>query len=140
MRKKRFGHKKQADSICLQLLNEKQEQIDKLSFDFDMAKADIEFLRSEKDNITRLFHAVNKDAERQMATTKYVVLINLMMDTLAKTLEDNTPMASVIRKAIREYKKTISQGMLLFKFDGERCVYDPTDEDGVFDFEYSNTD
>lgn len=140
MKKKTHFKEKQAEKIYLRLIDEKQRQIDKLKSDREMQNADEEYLYSQIDNITRLFHQASNDAERQMATTKYVVLINLMMDTLAKTLEDNTPMASVIRKAIYEYKMTISQGMLLFKFDGERCVYDPTDEDGVFDFEYSNAD
>ena len=134
MKKKKFITKEQAEDIYLPLLDEKQERIDSLRMGIDLAETENACLRKERDNINRLFHEANKETHRQMAVTRYVILINLMMDTLAKTLDENIPMGKVILKAINNYKTMMAEGMLLFKYDGESCLYDPTDEDTLFDF------
>lgn len=132
MKKKTHFKEKQAEKIYLRLIEEKQRQIDKLKSEREIQNADEEYLYSEIDNISRLFHQASNDAQRQMATTKYIVIVNLLMETLSKSLVEHSPMESVVKKAIFEYKKALSEGMLLFKFNGENCVYDPTDEDELF--------
>lgn len=125
MTRKRFMNKTQAS----QVLAEKRKQIKELERHKKWLEEENEDLEAENDSMASLVGDMGISLHRQMATTKYIVLVNLMLDSLEKTLEDYTPMTMVIKKAIVQYKKAMSEGMLHFKFDGDNCIYTPTDKD-----------
>lgn len=127
--KKDFIYDSQADKIYSHLLAEKQRKIKRLKNCNRRLKGGNAYLEAENDKMTAILYHAERFAQKQMATTRYVVLANFLLDTLAKTLEDDTtPMAEVIEKAIREYKRAMAKGMLLFEYDGENCVYAPKDD------------
>lgn len=114
MKKKRFTKKKQIENIYLQLLERKQNQID---------------------SINSLLNDAYKDSHRQMATTRYLISIYFMIDTLAKTLDEDSPMGKLILNAINSFKITMAASMNKFRYNGERCSYASFDEDAQFDYD-----
>lgn len=126
--KKNFINDSQAEKMCAQTSAEKQRKIKILEKYNKWLREDNDFLEKENEELTLSLINARELAEKQMAITRYIVLVNLMLETLEKTAQDCSPMSSVILSAIFEYKRTISEAMLQFNFDGESLVYAPANK------------
>ena len=84
----------------------KQSELDKLQKDNDFLQKGIESREEAYDTIYR-------EKERQMAVTKQLTYLFIIIDSLDKlTNSDNSPMSRAIKKALNRTKAELAQGML----------------------------
>ena len=84
----------------------KQSELDKLQKDNDFLQKGIESREEAYDTIYR-------EKERQMAVTKQLTYLFIIIDSLDKlTNSDNSPMSKAIQKALNATKAELAEGML----------------------------
>ena len=84
----------------------KQSELDKLQNENDFLQKGIESREEAYDTIYR-------EKERQMAVTKQITYLFIIIDSLDKlTNSDNSPMSRAIKKALNATKAELAQGML----------------------------
>lgn len=102
----------------------KQSELDKLQKDNDFLQKGIESREEAYDTIYR-------EKERQMAVTKQLTYLFIIIDSLDKlTNSDNSQMSRAIKKALNTTKAELAQGMLnLPNFNLTNILNDTTYEE-----------
>lgn len=76
-------------------------------------KNEIDFLNKGIDSREEAYDTIYKEKEKQMAITKQLTYLFIIIDSLDKlTNNDNSSMSRVIRKALNTTKAELAQGML----------------------------
>lgn len=76
-------------------------------------KNEIDFLNKGIDSREEAYDTIYKEKEKQMAITKQLTYLFIIIDSLDKlTNNDNSSMSRVIRKALNATKAELGEGML----------------------------
>lgn len=76
-------------------------------------KNEIDFLNEGINSREEAYDAVYKEKERQIAITKQLTYLFIIIDSLDKlTNSDNSPMSRAIKKALNTTKAELGKGML----------------------------
>lgn len=76
-------------------------------------KNEIDFLKKGIDSREETYDVVYKEKEKQMAITKQLTYLFIIIDSLDKlTNNDNSPMSKAIQKALNATKAELAEGML----------------------------
>lgn len=76
-------------------------------------KNEIDFLNKGIDSREEAYDTIYKEKEKQMAITKQLTYLFIIIDSLDKlTNNDNSSMSRVIKKALNATKAELAQGML----------------------------
>ena len=76
-------------------------------------KNEIDFLNKGIDSREEAYDTIYKEKERQMAITKQLTYLFIIIDSLDKlTNSDNSQMSRAIKKALNTTKAELAQGML----------------------------
>ena len=101
----------------------KQSELDKLQKDNDFLQKGIESREEAYDTIYR-------EKERQMAVTKQLTYLFIIIDSLDKlTNSDNSPMSRAIKKALNTTKAELGKGMLGLPINLTNILNDTTYEE-----------
>ena len=93
-------------------------------------KNEIDFLQKGIESREEAYNAVNKEKERQMAITKQLTYLFIIIDSLDKlTNNDNSPMSRAIRKALDSTKAELGEGMLGLPINLTNILNDTTNEE-----------
>ena len=80
-------------------------------------------LEIETKNI--IIDSQSKKSDQYLMTAKYLTHIFLLMETLDKILENNGTMGVVVKQAMLDFMKRLSEGMLQFTCDGDNVTFNP---------------
>ena len=87
-------------------MSKKHNKLDKL-------KAENDFLKKGIDSREDAYDVIYREKERQMAITKQLTYLFIIIDSLDKlTNNDNSPMSRAINKALNATKAELAEGML----------------------------
>ena len=87
-------------------MSKRRDKLDKLQAENDFLKRGIE---SRED----AYDVIYREKERQMAITKQLTYLFIIIDSLDKlTNNDNSPMSRAINKALNATKAELAEGML----------------------------
>jgi hypothetical protein len=76
-------------------------------------KKEIDFLNRGIESREEAYDTIYREKERQMAVTKQLTYLFIIIDSLDKlTNSDNSPMSRAIKKALNATKAELAQGML----------------------------
>ena len=76
-------------------------------------KNEIDFLNEGINSREQAYDAIYREKERQMAISKQLTYLFIIIDSLDKlTNSDNSPMSRAIKKALNATKAELAQGML----------------------------
>lgn len=79
----------------------------------DKLQAENDFLKKGIDSREEAYDTIYKEKERQMAITKQLTYLFIIIDSLDKlTNSDNSQMSKAIKKALNTTKAELAQGML----------------------------
>lgn len=79
----------------------------------DKLQAENDFLKKGIDSREDAYETIYKEKERQMAITKQLTYLFIIIDSLDKlTNNDNSPMSRAIHKALDATKAELGEGML----------------------------
>ena len=94
-------------------------------------KNEIVFLNKGIDSREEAYNTIYKEKEKQMAITKQLTYLFIIIDSLDKlTNNDNSSMSRVIRKALNATKAELGEGMLsLPNFNLTNIINDTTYEE-----------
>ena len=94
-------------------------------------KNEIDFLNKGIDSREEAFDTIYKEKQKQMAITKQLTYLFIIIDSLDKlTNNDNSSMSRVIKKALNTTKAELGEGMLsLPHFNINKIINDSTDEE-----------
>lgn len=87
-------------------MSKRRDKLDKL-------QAEIDFLKKGIESREDAYNTIYKEKERQMAITKQLTYLFIIIDSLDKlTNNDNSPMSRAINKALNATKAELAEGML----------------------------
>lgn len=108
------------DSDMNQLLEKAHKRIDAL-------KAANDFLQDGIDVREDAYDTVLKEKERQMALTKQIVYLFIIIDSLDKlTRNDCSSMSKVVRRALDGMRAELAEGMLSLPYNNLSNIIDET--------------
>lgn len=94
------------DEVMNQLLDKAHDRINTL-------QAENDFLQKGIDSREDAYDAIYKEKERQMALTKQIVYLFIIIDSLDKlTRNDCSSMSKVVRRALDGMRAELAEGML----------------------------
>ena len=94
-------------------------------------KNEIDFLNKGIDSREEAYDTIYREKERQMAITKQLTYLFIIIDSLDKlTYSDNSQMSRAINKALNATEAELGEGMLsLPHFNINKIINDSTDEE-----------